>query len=168
MLWMCLVWVDVLYWIDRVWSSKECACCACDPRVHLRFPSIGFVYVFCMSEVSSPFKSLRAGSQVFALRMLFLCVILHTMLSGKILQLLIINLVSNLSHQLYYVIETIQYLLERNTQYVYLVLLDSSKAFDRVSYDRLFNVLLERNMCPRIAKTTILYVHTAIILCKVE
>ena len=25
------------------------------------------------------FKSLRAGSQVFALRMLFLCVILHTM-----------------------------------------------------------------------------------------
>ena len=31
----------------------------------------------------SSFKSLRAGSQVFALLMLFLCVILHTMWSGK-------------------------------------------------------------------------------------
>ena len=36
----------------------------------------------------SSFKSLRAGSQVFALLMLFLCVILHTMWSGKSLQLL--------------------------------------------------------------------------------
>ena len=33
---------------------------------------------------------LRAGSQVFALIMLFLCVILHTMTSGKSLQLLCI------------------------------------------------------------------------------
>ena len=46
--------------------------------------------VFCMSEVISSFKSLRAGSQVFALLMLFLCVILHTMWSGKSLQLLCI------------------------------------------------------------------------------
>ena len=30
-----------------------------------------------MLEVISSFKSLRAGSQVFALRMLFLCAILH-------------------------------------------------------------------------------------------
>ena len=36
-----------------------------------------------MSEVISSFRSLRAGSQVFALLMLFLCVILHTMWSGK-------------------------------------------------------------------------------------
>ena len=43
-----------------------------------------------MSEVISSFKSLRAGSQVFALLMLFLCVILHTMWSGKSLQLLCI------------------------------------------------------------------------------
>ena len=43
-----------------------------------------------MSEVISSFKSLRAGSQVFALHMLFLCVILHTMWSGKSLQLLCI------------------------------------------------------------------------------
>ena len=33
----------------------------------------------CMSEVISPFRSLRAGSQVFAFLMVFLYVILHTM-----------------------------------------------------------------------------------------
>ena len=43
-----------------------------------------------MSEVISSFKSLRAGSQVFALRMLLLCVILHIMWSVKSLQLLCI------------------------------------------------------------------------------
>ena len=43
-----------------------------------------------MSEVVSSFRSLRAGSQVFALLMLFLCVILHTMWSCKSLQLLCI------------------------------------------------------------------------------
>ena len=41
-----------------------------------------------MSEVISLFKSLRAGSHVFALIMLFLCVILHTIWSGKCLKLL--------------------------------------------------------------------------------
>ena len=45
---------------------------------------------FCMSEVISSFRSFRAGSQVFALLMLFLCVILHTMSSGKSLQFLCI------------------------------------------------------------------------------
>ena len=45
---------------------------------------------FCMSEVISSFRSLRAGSQVFALLRLFLCVILHTMSSGKSLQMLCI------------------------------------------------------------------------------
>ena len=34
---------EVLCWIDRVWSSKECACCACDPSVPLSVPSLGFV-----------------------------------------------------------------------------------------------------------------------------
>ena len=46
--------------------------------------------LFCMSEVISSFGSLRAGSQVFALLMLFLCVILHTMSSGKSQKLLCI------------------------------------------------------------------------------
>ena len=45
---------------------------------------------FCMSEVISSFKSLRTGSQVFALLRLFPCVILHTMWSGKGLKLLCI------------------------------------------------------------------------------
>ena len=45
--------------------------------------------MFCMSEVISSFTSLRAGSQVVGL-LLFLCVILHTMWSGKSLQLLCI------------------------------------------------------------------------------
>ena len=43
-----------------------------------------------MLEVTSSVKSLRAGSQVFALLILFLCVIDHTMWSGKSLQLLCI------------------------------------------------------------------------------
>ena len=49
-----------------------------------------FCLCFSTSEVISSFRSLRAGSQVFALIMLFLCVILHTMSSGKSLQLLCI------------------------------------------------------------------------------
>ena len=45
---------------------------------------------FCMSEVISSFRSVTTGLQVFALLMLFLCVILHTMSSRKSLQLLCI------------------------------------------------------------------------------
>ena len=44
----------------------------------------------CMSEIISSFRSLRSGSRVFALLMLCLCVILHTMCSGKSLQLICI------------------------------------------------------------------------------
>ena len=43
-----------------------------------------------MSEIISSFRSLRVGSQVCALLMFFLCVILYTMWLGKILQLLCI------------------------------------------------------------------------------
>ena len=53
--------VEVLYWIDHVWFSKECVCCACDPIERLDAPSM----CFCMSEVISSFRSLRAGSLVF-------------------------------------------------------------------------------------------------------
>ena len=45
MLWKCLVWVEVICWIDLIWSPKECACCACDPSVNPSVHSIGFVYV---------------------------------------------------------------------------------------------------------------------------
>ena len=78
----------MLCWTDCVWSSKEYACCACDPSVHLSAPSICFVYVLVYHKLS--FESLRAGSHVFALLMLILCVILHNMWSGKSLQLLCI------------------------------------------------------------------------------
>ena len=44
--------VEVLCWIDRVWSSKGCACCACDPCVHLDVPSLSFVYVFGCRKLS--------------------------------------------------------------------------------------------------------------------
>ena len=33
-----------------------------------------------------------------------------------------------------------------------LLLLDASKAFDKVSFDMLFELLLKRNVCPRIIK----------------
>ena len=49
-------------------------------------------HMFCLCFVCrnvSSFKSFRAGSQVFTL-LLFLCVLLHTMSSGKSLQLLCI------------------------------------------------------------------------------
>ena len=80
----------VLCWLDHVWSSKECVCCACDPNERLGAPSICFACVFVCRKLSPHLGVLRAGSQVFALLMLFLCVILHTMSSGKSLQLLCI------------------------------------------------------------------------------
>ena len=62
---MCVV---VLCLIHHVWSSKVCVCCVCDPNEHLSASSICFVCGF----VCRKFRSLRAGSQVFALLMLFL------------------------------------------------------------------------------------------------
>ena len=44
---------ELLCWIDRVWSSKECACCVCDDHsVHLSVPYICFVYVFVYCKFS--------------------------------------------------------------------------------------------------------------------
>ena len=63
-------------------GAPDWCCIACD-----RFPQC---VVGQQSEVISSFKSLRAGSQVLALLILFLCVILHTMFSGKSLHLLCI------------------------------------------------------------------------------
>ena len=79
--------MEVFCWIDRVWSSKEYVF---DISVHLRCSFHKFCLCVCMSEVISSFRSSRVGSHVFALLMLFLCVILHTMCSGKSLQLLCI------------------------------------------------------------------------------
>ena len=52
MLWMCLVCVVVLCWIDHVWSSKECVCFVCDPNERLSAPSICFVCVFVCRKLS--------------------------------------------------------------------------------------------------------------------
>jgi len=57
------------------------------------------------------------------------------------------------------VIETIQYYTENGNRPVYLLLLDASKAFDKVSYDVLFNILLDKCMCPRIVKL-LYYMYT--------
>ena len=29
------MWMEVLYWIDHVWYSKECMCCVCEMATHL-------------------------------------------------------------------------------------------------------------------------------------
>ena len=41
----------VLCWIYRVWSSRECGCCACDPSVHLSVPAKGFVHIFVCQKL---------------------------------------------------------------------------------------------------------------------
>ena len=46
------MWVEVLCWIDRVWSSKECVRCVCDPSVHLSVSSMNFVDVFVCQKLS--------------------------------------------------------------------------------------------------------------------
>ena len=33
-----------VFWIDHVWSSKQCVCCACDPSV--RLDSRCYFYMF--------------------------------------------------------------------------------------------------------------------------
>ena len=58
----------------------------CVPRCYFH----RFRLCLCMSDVFSSFRRLRAESQMFALLKLFLCVILHTMWSGKSMQLLCI------------------------------------------------------------------------------
>ena len=56
--------------------------------VYMYLPHV--LFVFCVSEVISSYQSLRVGSQVFSRRMAFLCVILHSMWTGKSMRLLCI------------------------------------------------------------------------------
>ena len=44
---------------------KSVVCCACDPNEPSKCSFHMFCLCFCMSEVISSFRSLRAGSQVF-------------------------------------------------------------------------------------------------------
>ena len=45
-------------------------------------------------------------------------------------------------------IETIQYYDENGRQPLYVLFLDARKAFDRVCYSELFNILLDKKVCP--------------------
>ena len=47
--------------------------------------------------------------------------------------------------------ETVSYFVSKGTN-VYGLLLDASKAFDRVNYIKLFNILLSRNICPLVCR----------------
>ena len=47
-------------------------------------------------------------------------------------------------------IETIQYYDQNVRQTVYVLFLDACKALDRVCYSELFNILLDKKVCPRI------------------
>ena len=55
--------------------------------------------------------------------------------------------------------ETIQYYIENGGQAVYLLLFDASKAFDKVSNEKPFELLLARNVCPKIVKL-LYYMYT--------
>ena len=49
--------------------------------------------------------------------------------------------------------ETIQYYNTKNgAKPVYVLLLDASKAFDKVAFNMLFNELRDRSLCPKITK----------------
>ena len=46
--------------------------------------------------------------------------------------------------------ETIQYYIKKGGKRIYLLLLDATKAFDKVSYKVLFDILLKKNVCPEL------------------
>ena len=53
---------------------------------------------------------------------------------------------------------------ENGRQAVYVLFLDASKAFDRVCYSELFNILIEKKVCPRIVQLlcyTCMYLNEA-------
>ena len=61
---------------------------------------------------------------------------------------------------------TIQYYIENWGQVVYLLLLDVSKAFDKVSYEKLFELLLALNVCLKMVK--LLYYMNTLEKCHVR
>ena len=62
--------------------------------------------------------------------------------------------------------ETIQYYIEKGGKRIYLLLLDATKAFDKVSYKVLFDIMLEKNVCPRIVN--LLYYMYSNQLCHIK
>ena len=62
--------------------------------------------------------------------------------------------------------ETIQYYIEKGGKRIYVLLPDATKAFDKVSYKVLFDILLKKNVCPRIVN--LLYYMYSNQLCHVK
>ena len=62
--------------------------------------------------------------------------------------------------------ETIQYYIEKGGKRIYVLLLDATKAFDKVSYKVLVDILLKKNVCPRIVN--LLYYMYSNQLCHVK
>ena len=54
-------------------------------------------------------------------------------------------------HCTFVVKEAIQYHLNNSTD-VYTILLDASRAFDRVNYVKLFKLFIKRHLCPTVAR----------------
>ena len=55
--------------------------------------------------------------------------------------------------------ETVQYYTENGPKPVYVLLLDASKAFDKVAFNVLFNELRDRSLCPKSTKL-LYYMYT--------
>ena len=62
--------------------------------------------------------------------------------------------------------ETTQYYIEKGSKRIYLLLLDVTKAFDKVLYKVLFDIPLKKNVCPRIVN--LLYYMYSNQLCHVK
>ena len=56
-------------------------------------------------------------------------------------------------------IETIEHYVHNSRQPAYVLLLDASKAFDRVCYNELFTMLIERNVLPSVIRC-MLFMYT--------
>ena len=55
------MWLEVLYWIDHVWSSIKCVCCASSSSVRLDAPSN---CVVCVLNVGSDHLNLEFESWI--------------------------------------------------------------------------------------------------------
>ena len=90
MWWSCCVWLEVLYWIDHVWSSIECVCCACGPSKSLDAPSICFLCDFVCRKLSPHLGVWELDHRCLIFLCCFFVWFLHTMSLVKSLQLLCI------------------------------------------------------------------------------
>ena len=65
-------------------------------------------------------------------------------------------------------IEAIQYYDENGRQAVYVLFLDASKAFDRVCYSELLNILLDKKRMSPHCTIAMLYISQSGLLCEME